>query len=212
MYKSKYTVNATPIHISDNMSGKMTGVPAISTACTDNPICQKRKNCDALVCSHCFAFGTLNRFKPAQKNAAENYETLTSRILNDDEIPVFGNVRFVRIESFGDIANVTHAVNYIKIAKKNPNVTFAWWTKNTWIAAAAMDREGKPDNIILIQSSPVLNKQQKPRNAYVDKVFTVYDKEHAENVKINCGSRSCVTCQRCYDRNNTEKYISEKLK
>ena len=46
------------------------------------------------------------------------------------------------------------------------------------------------------------------------KDITVYDKKHAEenNVEINCGAKSCVTCRNCYDRPDFYTDIREALK
>ena len=42
------------------------------------------------------------------------------------------------------------------------------------------------------------------------KVFTVYDKKYLKenkDVVINCGARSCITCQKCYT--SKEEVINE---
>ena len=156
----------------------------------------------------------MNQYKAAGTHAKENFELLTSRILEKSELPIFGNVRFVRIESFGDVANETQAVNYANIALNNPGVIFGWWTKNVKIVAAAFDSiGGKPSNVILIESSEKVNVEKAPSSEYVDKVFTVYDKKYIrENgVEINCGARSCVACQRCYTKGTACK-VHEVLK
>ena len=211
MKKSKFCINASPVHVSDSMSGKMSGIPSISTSCLMNPICQKRMKDPNSICAHCFAAATLNRYTAAGRAMAANYELLTSRILTDEELPIFGNVAIVRIESFGDVANVTQARNYVRIIKANPAVTFAWWTKNAGIVAAAFKVEGgKPDNVVMIESSPYLN-TVKPLSAGMDKTFTVYDKIAAAGVEINCGARCCATCRRCYSK-QTESQVSELLK
>ena len=212
--RSKYTINDSPVYVSDYMTGKMAGVPSISTSVLYNPICESRRKCGDSICAHCFAAATLNQYKAAGAHAKENFELLTSRILEKSELPIFGNVRFVRIESFGDVANETQAVNYANIALNNPGVIFGWWTKNVKIVAAAFDSiGGKPSNVILIESSEKVNVEKAPSSEYVDKVFTVYDKKYIrENgVEINCGARSCVACQRCYTKGTACK-VHEVLK
>lgn len=211
--KSKYCINSSPIHISDSMSGKMSGIPSISTSCLCNPICLKRMQDGDSICSHCFAQATLNRYTNASKAMESNYYLLTESILPLDLLPIFANVAIVRIESFGDVANKTQAINYLNIIKANPNVIFAWWSKNMAIIKSAIDEIGKPENLILVESSAKLNKAKVASNGYVDKVFTVYDEKTIadNNININCGARCCATCRRCYNK-NTESVISEKLK
>lgn len=211
--KSKYCINSSPIHISDSMSGKMSGIPSISTSCLCNPICLKRMQDGDSICSHCFAQATLNRYTNASKAMQSNYYLLTESILPLDLLPIFANVAIVRIESFGDIANKTQAINYLNIIKANPEVMFAWWSKNMVIIKSAIDEIGKPKNVVFVESSEKLNKAKVASFEFVDKVFTVYDEKTIteNNVNINCGARCCATCRRCYNK-STESVISEKLK
>ena len=211
--KSKFCVNSSPVHVSDSMSGKMSGIPSISTSCLLNPICIKRKQDKTSICAHCFADATLRRYSAAGKAMESNYYLLTESVLPIDLLPIFANVAIVRIESFGDVANVTQAINYANICKVNPRVTFAWWTKNAAIVKKAFDIVGKPENVIMIESSEKLNHKKELSNEYMDKVFTVYDEKtiKAENVDINCGARCCATCRNCYCKNSSS-IVSEKLK
>ena len=214
MRTSKATLNESPVHISDSMTGKMSGIPAISTSCVCNPICQKRMANPKMICAECFARATIDRYDNTAAALESNYYLLNESILSDDMLPVFGNVRFVRIESFGDLASVNQAVNYIHIANANPDVTFAWWTKNPRFINVAMLITGRPENVIFIESSPYINKQAKKSYDWIDKIFTVYDAEtiQEKRIDINCGARCCMTCRRCYSKSNTETIVNEKLK
>lgn len=211
--KSKYCVNASPVHVSDSMSGKMSGIPSISTSCLENPICKARMKDPDSICAHCFAAATLTRYTAAGKAMQTNYNLLTDSILPLDVLPIFCNVAIVRIESFGDVANVTQAINYANICKVNPNVTFAWWTKNANILEKAFQIVGKPENVLVIESSEYVNVEKTNVSAISDKVFTVYDADtiEKENISVNCGARSCATCRRCYSK-DTETIVNEKLK
>ena len=216
---SKYAVNPSPVYVSDNMSAKMEGIPAISTNCVCNARCMKRAENPASICSHCFAVGTVNRYSALSEHLTENTELLTSRVLDDEELPKFGyNVGMLRFEAFGDLVNETQAINYLNIARKSSHVHAAIWTKNPDILQKAVDEVGKPDNLQIIYSSPIINSPVtletiKKRFPCVDKVFTVYDKATiaAQKIDINCGGRSCKACGLCYfDKTVTE--IKEQLK
>ena len=213
LYKSKFTVNESPVYVYDYMSGKMEGIPSISTSCLDNPICQARMRDGDSVCAKCIAAATLARYDKCHEHCLDNLHLLMSAVLDKSLLPRFANVCGVRIESFGDVGNVTHAINYANIAYENPRQTFAWWTKNANIVGAAFDIVGKPSNVILIESSEKLNEEKKPSNKYVDKVFTVYEKAYIieHGLDINCGGRKCLSCWRCYQK-NTEDRIHEQLK
>lgn len=198
-------------------SGKMKGINSIGTSCAENPFCiERRKNGDS-VCSHCYAATYMKMRKSLQEHLAENADILTTRLLRENEIPVT-NANVFRFESFGDLYNATHLANYVLICERNPFTKFGLWTKNTWVLDELFNKNGvkKPNNLSIVVSSPMLNKQMeldKEKFWFVDHVFTVYNKKFiAENdVDINCGARNCLGCQRCYHR-DTEFYVNEKLK
>lgn len=136
--KSKFAANYSPVIVSDYMSGKMSGIPSISTSCLDNPICRQRMQNGESVCCHCFAEALLKARKNVHENTRVNFELLNAEVLPLELLPRFRNVAIVRIESFGDVASATQAINYINIAKVNPDITFAAWTKNAAIWNAAI--------------------------------------------------------------------------
>lgn len=221
MRRSKFAENYSPVIVSDNMTKKMAGIPSISTSVLENPICQKRRDQKDSICSKCFAASTAARYSSLAKNLSSNLELLTGEILPLDVLPRFipelSNI--VRFESFGDLANVNQAINYLNIARVNPGVRFAIWTKNIAILAEAVEKAGKPENLRIIYSSPIVNRAidtEKLQRVFscVDAVFTVYDKKYiAENgTDINCGGKSCITCRNCYDRPDFYSDIREQLK
>lgn len=194
--------------------GKMEGIPTITTSMMCNPICAKRAQDKTSICAHCYAQRGLKIYKAARDRYAENTEQLSSHDLMDYEIPTI-NSRIARFESHGDLVNVTHAKNYLRICVKNPWCTFAIWTKNASFMDAAIQELGKPDNLVCVLSSDHLNQvtQEYTKYPWVDKVFTVFDKpfikEH--DVQINCGAKHCLSCHKCYEHNG-EFFINEVLK
>ena len=197
--------------------GKMKGINSIGTTCADNPFCiERRKNGDS-VCAHCYAV-TYMKMRPSLKeHLAENAEILTTRLLEGREVPVT-NANVFRFESFGDLYNTTHLANYVLICERNPYTNFGLWTKNIWILDELFngDSIAKPNNLSIVVSSPLLNKEMeldRERYWFVDHVFTVYKKQFIKDkcVNINCGAKSCLGCQLCYHR-DTEFYIREQLK
>lgn len=80
------------------------------------------------------------RYRKVNKAFARNTEILCGRLLKDEEIPridprVWPICRF---EAYADLSNVTQCLNYFKIARKNPGVRFALWTKNPGFIAKAV--------------------------------------------------------------------------
>ena len=109
-----------------------------------------------------------------------------------------------RIESFGDVASIICARNYLRIIRSHPHIKFGVWTKNVNIWMHAFELEGgKPENMKFIVSSPYTNHPVDIPEEWmpvVDHRFTVYTKEYAEEhgIEINCGGRKCATCMNCY--------------
>lgn len=197
--------------------GKLLGINSIGTSCANNPHCiERRKNGDS-VCSHCYASTYLKMRKTLKEHLAENEKILTTRLLEENEIPVTNDLIF-RFESFGDLWNATHLENYLLICNRNPYTRFALWTKNIWILDEVFNKKGikKPANLSIVVSSPLMNRPlglDCEKYWFVDHVFTVFDKKFIKekSVEINCGGRSCMNCQRCY-KTDTEFYVNEQLK
>ena len=203
---------ATGIKFNKNMSGKMEGITCLSTSNLCNKFCAARKNDPNSICSKCFADGTCKRYAALNKNMAINTEVLTTRLFEIDELPVI-NAMIFRFESFGDLNNALQCMNYFRLCKRNPGVRFALWTKNPNFVQQAIDAgESKPENLVILLSSHIIGKRcDTSRWSFVDKTFTVYRKDQMDESQINCGSRDCMTCQRCY-RKDSETEIREYLK
>lgn len=205
----------TGIHFTTKMNGKMAGMQSLSTSCTNNPHCIERHKQNDTICKHCFAFSQINCFKSMIPCLEKNTELLTAEIIPAENMPVI-NCLYFRFEAFGDLVNYIQVVNYFNICLKNPAVNFALWTKNPWIIQDAIDRGYiKPDNLNIVYSSPILNQNVTDaiisKWAFIDKIFTVYDANTAQNVNINCGAKNCLSCGLCYNKNNVV-YINEILK
>ena len=155
--------------------------------------------------------------KTLKEHLIENANLLTERLLSGREVPVTNDLIY-RFEAFGDLQNVTQLANYVMICEKNPCTHFGLWTKNIWFFDELFNKYNisKPNNLSIVISSPFLNKQielDRERYWFVDHVFTVYDKKEIKdkNIDINCGSKDCLGCQKCY-HTDTEFFIREKLK
>ena len=218
-----------------NHNDKMLDMISLSTSVLMNPFCMARikkahdeikenpLSTNTMICVKCFAEKQLKRFTNQNAKQMFCHIALTYKVYPVSVIPWL-NVYIFRLESFGDLANVTQAINYLNIVRKNPHVSmFSLWTKNPNILAQAFKETGyeKPSNMNVIHSSLYINvcddstwKKYTVKGArMIDKVFTVYTKEYAElhNIAINCGARHCFTCRLCYKK-DTVQYINELLK
>jgi hypothetical protein len=130
-----------------------------------------------------------------------------------------GRHDFCRFHAIGEMYNDKHMENIVAICNNISHVTFTLWTKRSNIVNRVLHKTGKPGNLRLIYSSPLLNKSARLSSSglkkYFNQVFTVFAPEFIEsnNVSINCGSKKCNECRLCYGK--AEKfvpYINEKLK
>lgn len=192
---------------------KMEGRRSISTSVLKNAFCQSRQKCKDSVCSKCYANAHLKKCKALEEHLTDNLELLSGSVIPMENLPVLPDKLF-RFESFGDLMNEVHFINYVNIAKKNPQTNFALWTKNFEIVNRVLKYMDKPENLFLIASSYEVNKKEDPASlGNFDKIFTVYNYEFAKenNVSINCGVRDCKDCNLCYTRNSVTE-INEILK
>lgn len=204
------------LHYCTNHTGKMSGLHSISTSVAVNPYCQKRMQNGNSICSYCFANAMMKQYKALNECTTRNAEILTGSVLPDSVLPLIPS-RYFRFESFGDLINENQVINYFNIAKKNPDTFCALWTKNPHIINKVINKGySKPANLQIVLSSPLVNKPVKSvKYGFIDKVFTVYDKQVAKSVNINCGARSCLGCGLCYRPNPVGVgvvYVNELLK
>jgi len=203
--------------------GKLAGMYSLSTSPLENTFCKQRHAVAGLVCSGCFSYALNDKRDGLRNKLIDNYNIFTSEIIPFENIPYINDTYF-RIESFGDLQNVTQAINYLNLIIKNNRpadpVYFGWWTKNPVFIAKALKQLGieKPDNVQIIFSAPCLNRPVnieviKKVFPFIDKVFTVYTKKYAKdnNITINCGGRHCLSCLNCYKAGGADQ-INEQLK
>lgn len=197
--------------------GKMQGIKSLSTYKLVCDTCLGLKDNKATICNHCYVDKAFMRYP--QLSMAMIYNTLLLKYtkLKDRQIPIINDLYF-RFESFSDLQNLNHLQNLYKIAKKNPRTQFALWTKNIKLILS----EKAPKNVNLILSSPILNeclpmaqsiidKVKRETNCKHVKVFSVYDDEHIDSVGQNC-QKACITCLKCYKKQDKTTLINELLK
>ena len=213
-FTKKYGVKFTVNH-----NDKMAGLASLSTSPLCNSLCMERSKNPATICSHCYSVTMQKRFKGLREMLEKNSKVLTTVIIPADDMPrLYSETGYFRFEAFGDLASEIQVVNYFNMAKANPHMKCAIWTKNPWFIDRAMNIYGieKPENLTIIVSSYLVNDpmpQLKARYTFIDKIFTVYTKEYAaENgIEINCGGRACAGCGRCYENAGGE-IVNELLK
>lgn len=206
------------------LTGKLEDFFAVSTSVLMNKICQARAKIEGCICKDCYAAAGCSRFAGLCQGVETNFLILNNFLLSIEAwkllaIPSINGK--ARIEAHGDVASVVCAINYNRIVESHKHLIFAVFSKNLDIWKKVFETEGKPDNMIFIASSPMVNEIMEipdDMKQYVDHVFTVFDEEYARKhgIKINCGTweghdldHRCKRCDRCYDPTNKEYYINE---
>jgi hypothetical protein len=192
------------VHITQG-SGKLAGIISINTPTTTNPFCQAMQKTDS-VCKSCYA----QRYEKLRPNIVEAFKRnlfLSERELLPKEIPAI-NEQIARFASYGELINMMHFINLLRIALANPRTIFTLWTKRPKIVQIVLKLLGKPDNLILIYSSPVVGEVSALPKGF-DKVFTAFARG-SDMTDINCHG-SCNTCRLCYSHNDTT-FINEIIK
>jgi len=197
------------LKITSKMNGKMQGMVSINTTPRSNDFCLNMAKTDS-VCGSCYSHRMMKMYKNADKAFKHNGDVLSGKLLSNDEVPKL-NHHTVRFNAHGELINDTHMINLLRICNGNPRTTFTLWTKRKDIVHRVLSHWKRPSNLILIYSSPKINKRS-TLPEHFDKVFTVYDKEHKGKRMINCGEKKCVNCMTCYDTADRKRYINEVVK
>ena len=178
-------------------SGKLANIISINTPTSTNPFCQSMQKTDS-VCKSCYA-QRYEKLRPNIVTAFERNLFLSERELLPLEIPTISD-DIARFASYGELINMMHFINLLRIALANPRTVFTLWTKRYRIVQRVLKHMDKPDNLILIYSSPVVGKVSALPKGF-DKVFTAFAKD-TDTTDINCHG-ACNTCRLCYSHNDT---------
>jgi hypothetical protein len=176
-------------------SGKLAGITSINTPTSTNPFCQAMQKTDS-VCKSCYA-QRYEKLRPNVVTAFERNKFLSERELLPQEIPAI-NEQIARFASYGELINMMHFINLLRIALANPRTIFTLWTKRPKIVQI----------VLHIYSSPVVGVPSKLPKGF-DKVFTAFAKG-SDMTDINCHG-ACNTCRLCYSHNDTT-FINEIIK
>ena len=188
-------------------SGKIEGVTSLDSTATNCEFCKAiraaNKDNDLCICNGCY-----DMQQESYRLAVLSRHTLNMLIMMTvdftvEELKMLTVTPLLRVNSSGDTPNVIYARNMIRSCYAFPFVHVGYWAKNVNAVIAACDELGKPENVVLIQSSCLIGKPAK-KAKYFDFVFTVYpDKETCEAAiaagASSCNGKKCKECgYKCY--------------
>ena len=228
------TVNMQFLHVS-NPDGKLKDIRAIGTNTLNNTFCHKMHNMqdDKIICTKCYSWAMLQGFRKNVASALQrNTDILSKTILSFNDVEVIKDDVF-RFQHHGELINMKHFKNFVNIARKNPDCTFALWTKRKDIvakyykawSARPKERIGIklinvrkwhkdlriPPNLILVYSNPRIDKVMMEPPKHFHKVFNNVTPDN-HTVKHNCTGQKCRSCLLCYSKSSGCNTIIEGVK
>ena len=197
-----------------NMTGKLKGFKALNTNTLSNPYCMKMYNSgkDKVICTKCYSAEMLQGMRknciPAWQ---QNSDILSGGLIPQHMLPTILDA-FFRFSGHGELINLTMLENFHNIALHNPHCSFALWTKrkdliNQFYGNLVM---GKPSNLILIYSNPIIDRVMAKPPKFFDRTFNNVSKDSA--IDQNCTGQKCIDCMLCYKPNNGVTTIIEAVK
>lgn len=183
-------------------SGKIEGIYSLDSSATNCNFCIKmRKAAETnpdLVCGFCYDFKQEKYRKAVLNRHSLNLLIMSKVEFTVEELSMLSGIGLARVNSSGDAENVIYAKNMLRYAIAHEHAKVAIWSKNVLAYIKAIDEIGKPGNVILIQSSPFINRPV-ARAKYFDYVFTVYSDENAVRAAIEAGACECngKKCRDC---------------
>jgi len=218
------------LNIAYHKTGKIQDIASIDGSVTCG-FCEKMRACAAnnplLICGYCYA--AADAYKEASwRRHKLNARILSSVLFTEEELKTLAIPAMrCRINEDGDIANVTHARNVLRIQKTHDYIKFGFWYKNVPAVNEALRLEGitcradLPQNVTFVQSSVLIGIPAAPA-WFTDIVFTVWPTEELTLQAIaagsyECNGRKCMTCGfNCYHaaarRTGKAQHVAECLR
>ena len=195
--------------VSYHDTGKIEGTCSFDSSCNGCDFCKKMRkaaeNNVKHICKHCYDAKQESYRANVKNRHMLNMLIMSNVRFTEKELSKLNVAAINRVNSSGDTPNKTYALNMITIAAINDTVKFGYWAKNASPIIAACDEIGKPDNLSLVYSSPIINEACKlPK--YFDYVFVVAsDENHVNEFLANgaceCNGKDCKDCgYKCYTK------------
>ena len=198
-------VNMISRAVAYHKSGKIEGLFSLDVSCKNGHFCQAMQALapeEGCVCSLCYTNDG--------HDLAHDAHAITGDILSEMELTpaeaaaVAIPSGFLRFDCDGELINLTHAVNNVRITAAHPLTNCTQWTKRKELIKAAILQEGKPANLIIGYSSPFINCPLDPaENPEANFIFTVYTPAAIAAAlargEYPCNGQKCIVCGfHCY--------------
>lgn len=183
-------------------SGKIEGSSSLDSSAHGCGFCaamrEAAKNNPLHICGMCYDFAQENSYKGRNvlNRHSLNLLIMSTVEFSINELATLPATEIVRINSSGDTENIIYARNMIKYVYAHTYTKTAYWVKNTAPIIAACKQLGKPENLILVQSSPIIGHPAKLAEFYVTKEAT---EAAIKDGSCACNGKKCAACgYKCY--------------
>lgn len=196
---------------------KMGEFISINVDVESNNFCAAMQTTAGGICAKCYGKYMIQRYPRLKRALLENYFTLSTRLLNGNEISEIGDyvlrhAKGLRFNSIGELINENHADNFNLIAMyikaKSPNFPITLWSKRTGLSQV-IDR----NYIKKIYSNPLIDNPIDRVPEGFNGVFNVCTAKWFKEKRCapNCGGH-CADCMICYYPASNGFIIIEMLK
>lgn len=202
-------------------SGKIEGATSLDSTAGNCEFCKQireaNKDNPDCICLHCYDRKQEKRWIDVLNRHTLNMLIMMHVEFSIEELKTLTITQITRVNSSGDTPNQTYAENMIKIAYAFPWAKIGYWAKNVSAVIRACDKLGKPENLILVQSSYIIGFTAK-KAKYFNYVFTVYKDEASTleaiaNGASECNGKKCDDCGwKCYLGTHESDNIAEVLR
>ena len=204
----------TLVNVAYHSSGKIETISSLDSTAGCEFCAAMRKaaeNDPRIICGMCYAAADSWK-EAAWRRHQLNAKILSSVLFTVDELRLGLSINTFRcrINEDGDVVNVIHGQNILRLFAAFPHVEFGFWYKNVAAVSGALAAEGitcradRPKNARFVQSSVIIGQPGAAR-WFSDVVFTVYP-DAAQTVAaiqagaFECNGRKCKECgYNCYN-------------
>lgn len=189
-------------------SGKIEGLFSVDSSAAGCEFCQTMQKIKGSICETCYAMGKREQMKEATQVRHKLNMIILSRVsFTVDELRTLGIYGATRINEDGDIVNVIHAENILRLTIAFRVYRFGFWYKNRFAVKQAYinfgadtkeKRKAMFPNVTMVLSSVMIDKPAEG-DFTTDIVFTCYSSDELYLQAIASGAHPCngKKCKAC---------------
>lgn len=171
-----------------------------ASACKMGNLMSKNPNS---ICAKCYAKKGFYRFSNVKRSLSRRMKSLNHPLWVNAMITLVKPLQYFRWHDSGDIQDMTHFLNIVKVVKNTPNTMHWLPTREYGLVAEYVEKYGAfPDNLIVRLSASKFNGV-----APVELAKRLHVQVSGASVtNFNCPAslqeNACKDCRKCWDKKN----------